>query len=135
VRARLVAEAYPLTASERERFPTPRLQRLRARYLNTEQAAWQRRFLARLDRAEATARELSMGRAVIRRALGPVLGPGMPTNIPQIDGVNLLALPESEGRADLERVRSTLLPILTPEPEPRPSWLRPDEPWPPKTGP
>jgi hypothetical protein len=135
VRARLVAEAYPLTASERERFPTPRLQRLRARYLNTEQAAWQRRFLAWLDRAEATARELSMGRAVIRRALGPVLGPGMPTNIPQIDGVNLLALPESEGRADLERVRSTLLPILTPEPEPRPSWLRPDEPWPPKTGP
>jgi hypothetical protein len=75
----------------------------------------------------------SIGRDALRTSLGRVLGPGMPSYVPHIDALNLLALPELDAEADTERVRSAILPLLAPEPEPRPPWLRPDEPWPPGT--
>jgi len=132
VRARVEGGAAPLLAAERLMFPTPMFVRLRERYLETARVAWQRRFLARLDRAEASARELGLGREAVRRGVGRVFGPGMPPDVPQIDGVNLLALPESAPRIDGPALaRARLAPLLQPEPEPRPRWLRPADPWPP----
>jgi hypothetical protein len=133
IHAEFLTRVYPLSASEQVWYPVPPLQRLRARYLIAEEAAWQRRSLARLDRAEESARRASIGRAVIRRSIGRVLVPGMPAEIAGLDGVNLLSLPEEGTQRDPDRIRSLLVPLLTPEPEPRPPWLEPREPWPPQS--
>jgi hypothetical protein len=132
VRSRLVADAPPLTDSERSRFPVPSLRRLRARFLQDERATWQRRFLARLDRAEATARKNGWSREAVREGVGRILGPNAPGDMPHIDPVALLALPEHGNAEEPGRVASALRPILVEEPEPRPTWLAPGEIWPPK---
>jgi hypothetical protein len=131
VRARLVASAPAMSASESSRFPTPLLQRLRARYLDAEWVAWQRRFLERLDRVEAAARRSGATRAEVRKALGRVIAPGMPSQLPWLDSISLLALPESGDHGSEPGRALTLAPIEV-EPEPRPAWLPPGDPWPPK---
>jgi hypothetical protein len=131
VRTQLVAGAPPLAASERSKFPIPSLLRLRARYLQTERTAWQHRFLARLDRAETTARRHSWSREVVRKGVGR-LGPMSLGEMPHIDAVNLLALPEKGGTAEPRSVAGALRPILIEEPEPRPTWLEPGDRWPPR---
>jgi hypothetical protein len=130
--ARLLGDVYPLSESERERLPTRKLQRLRARYLTSEVAARQERFLARLDGAERAALRLGVGRDAIRRAFGRVVGPGMPEHVTDLDASDLMALPREGRPLDPVRVRSALADWLATEPQPRPAWLRPGEPWPPK---
>jgi hypothetical protein len=133
VRAQRVAAAPRLAAAERTRFPTPVLQRLRARYLQAERVAWQRRFLTRLDRAEELARKNGWGRDEIRTEVGRMVEPKPPGDMPHIDAVDLLVLPKIGAQPDLGQVAQTLRPVLSREPEPRPAWLEPNEPWPPKT--
>lgn len=134
IERRLIADGPPLTRAEiepRELFPIPWLQRLRAVYFLGDEAGRQRRALARLDRAEAIARDLGFGRAAIRRAFGRVLVPGWPPQIADADALDLLDLPEHGPVLDPRPIRAALAPWLAPEPERRPEWLRPADPWPP----
>ncbi len=127
-----VASVPPLTASERQQFPVLSLQRSRAIYLAAEQAERQRKALARLDRAEAIAKELGLGRGDIRRVFGRIVLPGWPEQVRHHDAVDFLDLPDADQGTDPARVRQGLRLLLTPEPEPRPPWLAPGEPWPPE---
>jgi hypothetical protein len=131
VRARVLQDAPPVTAWEQIRFPIPLLERLRAAYFTAERAGRQRRFLARIERAEQVCGRLGIGRAAIRRAFGRVLGPGMPEHLERFDAVDLLAIPELGPETDPMRIRSALRDLLAREPEPRPSWIPAQEPWPP----
>ena len=122
VQAHLIASEAPMTASERARFLVPEVLRLRARYLRSERARWQRRYLSALDEAGRLASLGSIGRGAIRSALAR-------SKLP--DPVALLALPDPgpPDRPGLDL--SGLLPLLEPEPEPRPPWIGAEERWPP----
>lgn len=133
-RDNLVNSVVPLTGSERLRFPIPTLRRLRAHYLRDEYARWQRRYLARLDQAEAQARTAGWGRAAIRAAVGGPAGPQLMLGVNKdhgIDPVGLLALPEIGPTGSPDSISAALLPLLTPPPERPPPWLNPDDRWPP----
>ncbi|MBX6314251.1 MAG: hypothetical protein IRY99_15265, partial [Isosphaeraceae bacterium] len=91
---RAIAAAPPLTPWEREEFPIPELQYLRARYFASEHAARQHRFLIRLDRARQVALRRGIGRQEIGRVFGRVEAPGMPMQDEHYDALTLLSLPE-----------------------------------------
>ncbi len=133
VRDKLVASVPPMTPSERARFPIATLQRLRARYLVSERAGRQRRDFAKLDQAEAWARSEGWSRDAIRAAIGGPTGPKLSIGFAKalgFDPAAVLALPETGPNVPPGPIRAALLPLLTPEPEPRPPWLDRDEPWP-----
>jgi hypothetical protein len=114
---------------EREKmFLIPKLQRLRAVYLADERAARQRRHLARLDQAQEVARHRGIGREALRRVFGRVLWPEPPV----IDDADLLDLPRHGPETSPATIRRAVGPAFVLEPEPRPPWLPPEEPWPPK---
>jgi hypothetical protein len=126
-----LGSVYPLTASEQKKLPIPTLQRLRAIYIVSETCERQRRALARLDRAEQVARRLGVGRREIRASLGRVLVPDWPDQVVEHDALDLLDLPDSGRRVDAARVHAAFAPLLALEPERRPDWISPSEPWPP----
>ncbi len=132
----LVRASVPaLLPSERKRFPIVKLQTMRANAILYEQARWQRLYLRRLDRAEQVARRLGLSRDDIRRAFGhqwvPASGRGAPLQPNLYDAAALLDLPEHGRTLDAANVYHALKEYLVADPEPRPEWLEPDDPWPP----
>lgn len=125
---------YPLTAAERKIFPLPSLVWWRNRFLLQELSLRQRRFLAKLDQAEARARATGIGRDALRQTFGRVPVPGMPDQLVNLSGVDLLDLPEAGRGASPDRARliQAFGPLFTVEPEPKPGWIAPEAPWPPK---
>jgi hypothetical protein len=132
VEGRLIAEVQPLSRSELETFPEPYLQRMLARYVLSERAARQERFLGRLDGAERTALKLGFGKDAIRAGFGRIVGPGMPRQVEAGDAIDLLAIPRGGSSASAAAVRSAFGDWLTIEAVPKPEWIRPDERWPPE---
>jgi hypothetical protein len=121
--------APEMTATEKLRFPIFSLQQMRCNLVVLDQAAHQRRHLGRLDLAERTARTMGAGLDVVRAAFGRLDAPLLPN---AYDAVDLLDLPAQGRPLDPARVRQALAPYLFDEPLPRPAWLDPSEPWPPK---
>ncbi len=110
-----MAGVTPMSAEEEAAFPTRDLQHLRARYLAEEIAAWQRRFLLRLDQAEVVARRRGIGREAISRTFGRVEAPEIPD---AYDAVPMLDLPREGTENDPAVIRRTLGPFFNMEPEP-----------------
>jgi hypothetical protein len=135
VEARFVADVHPMSEAEQKIFPEPHLKRLRARVLSSELADRQQRFLARLDGAEQSARSLGASRTAIRRAFGRIIGPGMPDRLIDLDAIDLLALPKTGPELDPAQLQSALNGWLAIEPEARPFWVAPGDPWPPSPNP
>jgi hypothetical protein len=126
-----VDEFFPWEESEKVTFPTAKLERLRAVYFASVLAERQRQTLARLDRAEAIARRLNIGRETIRRTMGRIDMPGLSERFKEASAVDLLDLPERGTTDDPAVVRSALGTLLEPVPDaPRP-WLDPSRRWPP----
>ncbi len=126
----------PLTASEGENFKIPRLQTMRANVLISDRVDWQRRYLRRLDQAEAVARRLGIGQDGIRAAFGFVFIPGSTGRMLQAhrehyDVAAILDLPPRGRYSDVAGIRAALGSYLIAEPEPRPKWLPAGEKWPP----
>jgi hypothetical protein len=121
--------AAALLPSERERFPVPWLQTLRTNAVVGNRAAWQRRHLMKLEQVEAVGQRLGIGRDAIHRVFGRLPAPDLPE---AYDAVDLLDLPRTGPETDAVRIRRALGPLLVVEPEPRPEWIAPGEPWPPE---
>jgi hypothetical protein len=119
-----------LLPSEIPRLPYAWMHDRRTNKVSLMRAAWQRRFLAKLDQAEAVARQQGMGRNAIALVFGRIAAPLLP---PVYDAADLLDLPRRGGETDLALVLRTLAPYFALEPDPRPAWLLPDEIWPPET--
>jgi hypothetical protein len=110
-----------MTAYEKEQlFPLPELKRLRNVYLWSERAERQKRQLARLDRAQETARRMGVGREDLVEIFGRHIWPDPPV----IDDGNLLNLPWKGTEHDPERIRRALGDAFAVEPEPIAPWLR-----------
>lgn len=106
------ANLPPMSFEDAQRIAAnPSYRRERALRLAGRQALQQRRDLARLDRAEAEARRLGIGRAAIRSAFGRVVVSELPA---QYDAADMLDLPESGSVDDPVRVRASLGRWLTP---------------------
>ncbi len=127
----VIAEAPPMTESEELRFPIPELQRLRSLYFASELSDRQWRALIRLDRAGEVARQEGIGREAIRQTFGRIVLPGWPDALTEYDALDLLVLPERGPVVDRRRIIAALGELLANEPRPRPTWLPPDEAWPP----
>jgi hypothetical protein len=130
------SSVHALLPSERILYPTLRLQNMRAAEMLVEQANWQRAHLRRLDKAQEVARRLNLSRDMLRAVLGHPWLPGtakgvLPGLHDQYDAIGLLDIPEHGRTVDRETIVQALLPYFMTEPEPRPSWLSPDDPWPP----
>jgi hypothetical protein len=112
----LFIEGVPkMTEEEARALPTRDLQRHRAVYLAVEIARWQRRHLARLDRAQAVARRLGIGREGIARTFGRVDMPELPK---VYDAAPMLDLPWRGTENDPAVIRQALGPYFAMEPEP-----------------
>jgi hypothetical protein len=122
--------APALLPSERERFPVPWLQTLRTNAVAGNRASWQRRHLRKLEQVEAVGRRLGIGSDAIHRVFGRLPAPDLPE---VYDAVDLLDLPHTGPETDAVRIHRALGPLLVVEPEPRPEWIEPGEPWPPET--
>jgi hypothetical protein len=114
-------------------FRTHELRYLRARYFAEQHARRQQRALARLDQALPRVAHDGLGRDALKAAYGVALVPGMPKGAGPYNAIDLLRLPEHGRPFDAADVRRAFQPFLTPEPDPRPEWLRPypQAPWPP----
>jgi hypothetical protein len=134
---RLVRGTVPaLLPSERLRYAIPQLQTMRAGVLIAMQAEWQRANLRRLDRAEEVARRLGLSRDTLHAGLGHPWVSGTVRNMPpelyeHYDAIGLLDLPEHGGNRVSASALVSLHDYFVREPEPRPGWLAPNEPWPP----
>ena len=64
------ASVPPLVDSEKRPFALLRLQTMRASVMLIDKAAWQRRYLRRLDRCEVLARRMGCGRDTLRAVFG-----------------------------------------------------------------
>jgi hypothetical protein len=118
--------APPMLPSERLTF-RDRLWVQRDNDLLQEQAYRQYRHLLKLERVEAIARARGIGLDALRAAFGRLDAP----LIPEVyDAAGLLDIPE-HGTAMSLATRQALATLLAVEPETRPSWIWPDEPWPP----
>jgi hypothetical protein len=115
VDALFIADVATPTPDERRAFPTTRLQKLRADYLAAEYARWQGRHLRRLDRAQATARRLGIGREGIAQAFGRVDIPELPK---VYDAAPMLDLPWRGTETDAAVIRRALAPDFAKKPEP-----------------
>ncbi|HEV3167144.1 MAG TPA: hypothetical protein VGZ22_24260 [Isosphaeraceae bacterium] len=106
-----------MSLEERKTLPIPSLQHLRAVYVASARTTWQNHALARLDRAEAVARQLGIGRKAIHETFGRLV-------VPEIsdvyDAADMLALPWEGPETNLPRVRQALGPLIEPEPDPAP---------------
>lgn len=133
----LVRATVPsMLPSERKRYPLPRLQTMRAGVLMESQAEWQRAHLRRLDKAQEVARRVGLSRDMLHATLGHprvsgAVGQLRPELYEHYDAIGLLDLPEHGGHTVSAAVLVSLLDYFKQEPEPRPGWLPPNEPWPP----
>ncbi len=121
------ARVYPLSPYEATLFPIPTLQWWRTKILTDDLALRQSQFFKRLDRVEALCRSKGVGITALRTTFGSVSGPGLSGE----DALRLLDLPEIGRVTDPGAIRAIVGPALDVEPEPRPQWLPPGEPWPP----
>jgi hypothetical protein len=128
----VIVASSPLTPAERPTFTTQAARRDRGVALNRELLERQRRYLTRMQEAERVAARLGIDREAIRGEFGPILGPGWPEGVGDFDVTDVLILPPRGRPADPAAVRSALGPLLVPEAEPRPPWLDPGAPWPPR---
>jgi hypothetical protein len=128
-----IAKGPAMTPGEARLFPIPELQRLRALSLAGEHRERQLRALARLDKAESLARRLGVGRGALREAFGRLRIPGLRAHEGLPDALDLLSLPRDDraAPADVWRLRATFDDLIRPEPQWRPPWLLPSDPWPP----
>jgi hypothetical protein len=117
----------PLTPWEAEHNPGTRQQNQRTTDLAAMRAAWQRRHLAKLERAEAIANESGIGRDAIARVFGRLNAPDLPS---QYDAIDLLDVAPHGRESDPDRIRAALGAYVTMEPDPRPPGLPEAEPWP-----
>jgi hypothetical protein len=127
----LLLRAVPaLSPSERAIFPESILQRGRALYLRREHHDWQMRVLGRIDRARPIATKMKASPEALKRTFAKILVPG------KMEGmtVDMLNLPPDQPNAQTDpgRLRAALGHLLFAEPETRPYWLDPNDPWPPK---
>jgi hypothetical protein len=127
----LIRESPPLLPSELRKFPISSLQRLRALYVDDEQAGRQERALIRLGEASEVARRAGIGKDAIRAAFGRVEVPDWPRAIRERDALDLLPFPETGPERNPARVRRALGVLLAPEPWSRPEWIEPGGAWPP----
>jgi hypothetical protein len=112
----LFTERVPkMTAEKAKVFVTSDLQKARARDLAELMARRQRRHLARLDRAQAVARRLGIGREGIRLAFGRVDLPELPE---VYDATPMLDLPWKGKENDPAVIRHALSEFFAMEPEP-----------------
>ena len=132
----LVRASCPtLRESEAMQFKIPRLQTMRANAILAMRAERQRRYLRRLDQAEAIARRLGIGQDGIRAAFGHIFIPGstgrlLSSHLELYDVAAILDLPAHGRTVDPATIRAALGPYLRPEPPIRPEWLSPGEEWP-----
>lgn len=117
--------APAMLPSERFGFPE-RLWVQRDNYLFQEQSERQYRHLLKLERVEAIARAQGIGLDELHAAFGRLAAPLIPGIY---DAAGLLDVPE-HGKPVDPATRPFLATLLTVEPEPKPTWLRPDDPWP-----
>ena len=105
---------------------------MRALYTKEEFVLRQTRTLARLSRANDVALRLKVGPEALRAIYGRLLVPGLPEKQLQSDAVGLLRLPPDDlsKTVDVARVRNALDDLFREEPEPRPFFVDPREPWP-----
>jgi predicted outer membrane lipoprotein len=125
----------PLLPSERVKFKITRLQTMRANTLLSLRVDWQRNYLRRLDQVEPIARRLGVGQDGIRAAFGHIYIPAATGRLllsqrELYDVAAILDLPPRGRPMDPAAIRAVLGPFLRPEPEPRPPWLEPGDPWP-----
>lgn len=118
----------PLSASEQRLFPIPPLLRLRHYMLAGNRARWQREHLVRLDKAQKLARQRGIGRDVLIKTFGRMIYPDPPF----VYDADLLDLPETGRSIDPATLRREFGPLFANRPEPRPEWMDPRDPWPPK---
>jgi hypothetical protein len=128
----LEASVYPITASELKKLPVPHLQRLRAVALAELESVRQEHYLAQLDRLERACALQGIDGPTLRRVFGRVVGPGFPRDRADFDVVSLLNLPDRGTLTDEFRVAAAVGHLLRIEPERRPPWVGPSEPWPPQ---
>jgi hypothetical protein len=119
----------PLSPAEEKKFPILALQSLRAHLLLLDRADWQRRHLRRLDQAQGVGARLGIGRDGIRAAFGRLDMPELPE---VYDAAGLLDLPDRGRLTDRDAIRRAIAPYVFMESEPRPPWLSPSDPWPPR---
>ena len=117
----------PLAPSELDKFPVTSLKLERARYLAVERNEWQARYLARLDAVENTAKQHRISRQALQDVFGQFEGPG---TLPGVDIFTFLNLPEGGAPSDVAAIHRLLDWCIVTEPEPRPPWLNPTDPWP-----
>ncbi|HWE37302.1 MAG TPA: hypothetical protein VG406_12110 [Isosphaeraceae bacterium] len=118
----------PLLPSESAKFPIPPLLRARNLAVAANRAEWQLEHLHRLDDAQALARRHGVGRDALIAAYGRVIYP----DPPYVYDADLLDLPLHGVRLDPARVHREFDRFFAPQEEPKPSWLGPGDPWPPK---
>jgi hypothetical protein len=132
----LLQSAPPMSASEIRRFPIPELQRLRALYFRIELRDRQARALIRLDQLDRLARSQGVTPRQLSRHFGQVALPGVFPNQTNFDTFDMLTpRPPGEREAPGDspvRLGPAYERLIQHEPEPRPYWLKPDEPWPPR---
>jgi hypothetical protein len=132
----LIRQSAPaMLASELEKFKIPRLQLMRADTILSMRVEQQRKYLRRLDRAEAVARRLGIGQDGIRAAFGHIFIPYSTGRLllahrDLYDVAAILDIPARGRTTDVPSIRAAMSPYLVPEPEPRPDWLGPGEKWP-----
>ncbi len=117
-----------MTDDERKHFPIPELKRQWAVYLASAYVVRQDVLFRRLETAERIARSAGIGRRTLRALYGRRIWP----NPPVIDDADLLALPDDGPTTDPATVRALLGPPFAIEPEPKPFWIPPYVPWPPR---
>ena len=129
-----IAKMPPMTPSEAKLFLIPEAQRDRALFLNALHREQQDRALARLDKVRSLSLRQKIGRQALHDAFGRLKIPGLQAHAGLPDAFDLLSLPR-DGRpvpAEAMPLRDTFDDLIRPEPEQRPYWLTPSDPWPPQ---
>ena len=130
-----IAKMPPMTPGEAKLFLVPFAQRDRALFLNALHREKQVRALARLDKVRSLSLRQKIGRQALHDAFGRLKIPGLQAHAGLPDAFDLLSLPRN-GRpvpAEALSLRDTFADLIRPEPEQRPYWLAPSDPWPPKS--
>jgi hypothetical protein len=126
----LHSETPGLTPSESFAFEIEPMRSSRARHLSEERMARQQRFMKRLDQAREIVLKNQIPVNEIPAVFGPILGPGMPTNIQGFDATSLLISPRNPGRGmNPAMIQGLLGALLVVEPVARPPWIPPHVEW------
>jgi hypothetical protein len=128
-----IAKMPPMTPSEAKMFLVPFVKRERALILNAVHREQQARALARLDKVRSLSLRQKIGRQALHDAFGRLKIPGLQAHPGLPDAFDLLSLPGDRRPvpAGALPLRDTFEDLIRPEPEPRPHWLPPSDPWPP----